>query len=135
MGAEAKVEQKFLGMLPPWLLPFKLNLQGNTGWPDRMILFVFPFLAFIEFKAPGQPLEGERNQPERIAELRARGYPVLITDSAEAAYAFLEATCLSITGRSLNDLSGLRGVVAQTGNGENDVCVCCGQALKRQRTD
>ncbi len=109
MGLETKVETDFLKMLPAWLLPFKLNLQGNTGWPDRMILLVFPFIAFIEFKAPGRPLEGERNQPERIAELRARGYPVLVTDSAEEAFSFLETTCLSATGKTLDDLSGMRG--------------------------
>lgn len=110
MGLEATVEQDFMRMLPAWILPFKLNLQGNTGWPDRMILFVWPFIAFIEFKAPGRPLVGERNQPERIAELRARGYPVLITDNADEAYSFLEKTAKDLTGRTLADLSGLRGI-------------------------
>lgn len=119
MGLEATVERDFMAMLPAWLLPFKLNLQGNTGWPDRMILFIHPFIAFIEFKAPGRPLVGDRNQPERIQELKDRGYPVLITDSAEEAYSFLEAVSLSTTGRSLNDLSGMRGIAFEARDGEN----------------
>ncbi len=121
MGLEAKVEAEFIKMLPPWLLPFKLNLQGNTGWPDWLILLVHPFIAFIEFKAPGRPLHGDRNQPERIAELRARGYPVLVTDSAAEAYAWLEATALSVTGRSLDDLSGLRGDSVAARYGKDNV--------------
>lgn len=119
MGLELQVERDFIKRLPAWLLPFKLNLQGNTGWPDRMILFIFPFIAFIEFKSPGSPLTGDRNQPERIAELRARGYPVLITDSSDEAYAFLESVSISTTGRSLNANSGLRGTFAATWDGEN----------------
>lgn len=108
-------------MLPLWLLPLKLNLQGNTGYPDRMILFIWPFIAFIEFKAPGRPLTGERNQNDRINELKDRGYPCLITDNAEDAYAFLEAVALSATGRSLNDLSGLRGAsIAPRAGEDND---------------
>jgi hypothetical protein len=121
MGLEAKVEAEFMKMLPPWLLPFKLNLQSNTGWPDRMLLLVHPFIAFIEFKAPGRPLHGDRNQDERIAELRARGYPALITDSAAEAYSFLEATALSITGRSLGDLSGLRGASVASRYGKDNL--------------
>lgn len=121
MGLEAKVEADFLKMLPPWLLPFKLNLQGNTGWPDRLLLLVHPFIAFIEFKAPGRPLHGDRNQDSRIDELRARGYAVLVSDSAQEAYAFLEATALSITGRSLDDLSGLRGNSVATRYGEDNL--------------
>lgn len=121
MGLEAKVEREFNEMLPPWLLPFKLNLQGNTGWPDKLILLIYPFIAFIEFKAPGRPLHGDRNQPQRIDELRARGYPVLITDSAAEAYAFLEATAISVTGRSLDDLSGLRGASVAARYGKDNV--------------
>lgn len=120
MGLELRVEADFIKLLPEWLLPFKLNLQGNTGWPDRMVLFIWPFIAFIEFKAPGKSLEGERNQPERINELRARGYPVHITDNAADAYAFLEAVALSTTGRSLNDLSGMRGIAIAPWIREND---------------
>ena len=118
-GLEAGVEKAFLAMLPPWLRPVKLNLQGNTGWPDQMILFVWPYIAFIEFKAPGKKLVGERNQPEIHAELRARGYPLLVTDSAEEAYAFLESVAISTTGRSLDDLSGMRGVTSPSRLGEN----------------
>src|SRR5215203_4983841 len=114
-------------MLPPWLLPFKLNLQGNTGWPDRMLLLVHPFICFIEFKAPGRALVGERNQPERIQELKDRGYPVGIFDNEHEAYAFLEAVALSTTGRRLDDLSGMRGVATPSWTRQDDHDLCFDQ--------
>ena len=117
MGMEAKVEAEFLKRLPPELLPFKLNLQGNTGWPDRLILFIWPFVAFVEFKSPGSPLTGDRNQPERLAELRSRGYPTLVTDSADEAITFMDTVCLSTTGRSLDALASLCRSSAQAGDG------------------
>lgn len=75
-----------------------------------MILFNEGYVAFIEFKAPGSPLTGDRNQPERIAELRNRGYPVLVTDSADAALAWLEALAVSDSWRQVDDIAGLRGL-------------------------
>lgn len=89
------------------ILPLKLNLMGNTGWPDRLWLFVYPRIAFIEFKAPGRPLVGERNQPERIAELTKRGYPVGVFDNVADSIAFLEATVLSAHWREADDSASL----------------------------
>jgi len=135
VGLEAKVEQEFLDLLPPWLLPLKLNLQGNTGWPDRLLLFLWPFIAFIEFKAPGRPLKGDRNQNERIAELRARGYPVLITDNAHEAIAFLESISLSDTGRKINDIAGMRGAPLAPRSRENHDLIRRGDNPSREEAD
>ena len=89
------------------LLPFKLNLVGNTGWPDRMWLFYHPKLCFIEFKRPGTTLK--RNQPQRVAELRRRGYIVGVFDNVDDAIRFLETTLLSGGGGKADDQPSLRG--------------------------
>lgn len=72
------------------LLPLKLTPVGEAGWPDHFYLFLYPAIAFIEFKAPGKkprPL-----QEVRIAELRRRGYPVAVIDNVESAVDFLRET-------------------------------------------
>jgi hypothetical protein len=68
--------------------PLKLSVMGENGWPDRLYLFQYPFVAFIEFKSPGnkpRPL-----QEARTAGLRKRGYPVGVFDEVHSAIAFLE---------------------------------------------
>jgi VRR-NUC domain len=78
------------------LRPLKLSVMGENGWPDRLYLFTYPSIAFIEFKAPGgkpRPL-----QEARIAELRGRGYPVGVFDDVYSAIAFLEASCFPRAG-------------------------------------
>ena len=89
------------------MLPIKLNLMGNTGWPDRVFMFVHPFVAFIEFKRPGKPLKGERNQPARIEELRKRGYPVGVFNDAQEAIAFLAAQADAGHRRGIYDQASL----------------------------
>jgi hypothetical protein len=71
------------------ILVLKLNLIGNTGWPDRLFLHEGR-VVFIEFKRPGEKLR--RNQPQRVAELRQRGFTVGVYDDISSAIAFLEAT-------------------------------------------
>lgn len=102
------------------ILPFKLNLQGNTGWPDRLWLFVYPAMAFIEFKRPGRPAKPERNQPARIAELERRGYPVGVFNDFAAAVTFLEATVLSGSGGGADDKASLCRLVMEAGTGEDE---------------
>lgn len=114
MGLELKVEAEFAKRLPKRFLLFKLNLQGNTGWPDRMICWEPRKVAFIEFKAPGRPLIGDRNQPERHKVLYDFGFPILITDSADYALAWLDSVALSGTWGPPHDLASLCGVTAKT---------------------
>lgn len=70
----------------------KLNLIGNTGWPDRLFLYNGKCV-FIEFKRPGGKLH--RNQPQRINALRAQGFTAEVFDNVDNAITFLESTLLS----------------------------------------
>lgn len=89
-SSEADVEAKVVAWATDeGFLPFKLNLQGNTGWPDRLWLFAYPLVCFIEFKRPGEELR--RNQPARVEELVSRGYPVGVFDNVPESIAFLAA--------------------------------------------
>lgn len=66
-----------------WDVPnVKLNLTGNTGWPDRWFLVpCAPLL--IEFKQPGEPL----SQRQRLIHimLLTRGYNVQTHADADKA--------------------------------------------------
>lgn len=77
------------------IIVLKLNLIGNTGWPDRVFLYK-GMMVFIEFKRPGEKLR--RNQPARVASLRDAGFIVGVFDDSKAAIAFLEATFFSEDG-------------------------------------
>lgn len=92
------------------ILSLKLNLQGNTGWPDRLFLYL-GYQVFIEFKAPGSDLE--RNQPERVDELVQRGFTVGVFDDHRIAIAFLEATLLSGYWRETYDSAGMCWIALQ----------------------
>lgn len=119
---EADIERKVIAWSKArGMLPFKLNLMGNTGWPDRMWLFYHPFLCFIEFKRPGEKLR--RNQPQRVAELRRRGYSVGVIDNVADGIKFLEAACLSSGGREVNGEPSVRGVVLSSGRGQDELRV------------
>lgn len=74
----------------------KLNLQGNRGWPDRLFLFPYNRMFFIEFKRQGE--EPTPLQVNRHKFLKKWGYDVEVHESAETAIrsleARLEAACL-----------------------------------------
>lgn len=70
----------------------KLNLIGNTGWPDRVFLYAGRQI-FIEFKRPGEDLK--RNQPARIEELVDQGFTVGVFDNVDNCTRLLETTLLS----------------------------------------
>ncbi len=73
----------------------KMNGQGYRGWPDQLVEGQYPAHWYIEFKRPGKykdPNHGlSENQAEIIAKLRARGVPVLVTDSVDEALKFIGA--------------------------------------------
>lgn len=90
---EAKIEREVVRWaMAHGILTLKLNLIGNTGWPDRIFLHQGE-MVFVEFKRPGEQLR--RNQPERVAELRKRKFKVGVFDNVPDATAFLEASLLS----------------------------------------
>jgi hypothetical protein len=92
------------------ILHLKLNLMGNTGWPDDQFLHLGSSV-FIEFKRPGGDLK--RNQPERIEELVNRGFTVGVFDDVKIATRFLGATLLSDGWRSSLHKTGLCWIALQ----------------------
>lgn len=71
------------------ILPFKLKLDTNSGWPDHMYLLPKGIVAFIEFKRRGK--EPRKLQTHRLTILHAYGYKVLVADDAKQAIQWLAA--------------------------------------------
>lgn len=112
VASENDVERRVVDWaLDEGFLPFKLNLQANTGWPDRLWLFAYPFVAFIEFKRPGE--EPRPLQEERIKELKDRGYPTGVFSDAEEAIAWLEAKKNAVKRRQVNPSTSMRWAVVE----------------------
>ena len=65
------------------VVSLKLNVQSNTGWPDRLYLVPGGKPFFIEFKQPGA--EPEPRQRLIHAQLRYLGYEVEVHDTIEEA--------------------------------------------------
>jgi hypothetical protein len=95
----------------------KLNLWGNTGWPDRLFLYNGR-IAFIEFKAPGE--KPARNQPARIKKLRSEAFQVGVYDDPAAAIAFLEAAIFPGPSSEVGSLSGMSRSTIPSG-GRQDI--------------
>lgn len=62
-------------------LVVKLNLIGQIGWPDRMLLKHGKVL-FIEFKRQGS--SPRRAQLEIHRRIEAQGFPVVVIDDVQA---------------------------------------------------
>ena len=71
------------------ILIFKLKLDTNAGWPDKMYLLPGNQACFIEFKRAGE--EPEPLQYHRIKVLRSYQYEVCWTRSSKAAIRWLSA--------------------------------------------
>lgn len=116
-----QLESDLEGKLKSWarahdLLTLKLNLQGNTGWPDRVFLYRGRQV-FIELKRPGHDLK--RNQPARIEELVSRGFTVGVFDELRSATSLLEATLLSASWRDNVHQAGVCWIALQARPREN----------------
>jgi hypothetical protein len=95
----------------------KLNLSGNTGWPDRLFIG-HGLMCFIEFKRPGYELR--ELQKVRFRELTQRGMYVAVFDEYDAAVAFLEATLVPKARDKADDKSGGSGAAPRSGVGQDD---------------
>lgn len=87
---EEKIENKFVTWVrhnPP-LICVKLNIQGNKGYPDRMILMPNGKAIFIEFKAPGKTAYLLQQYMHR--EMRKLGFAVEVHDTVKGAIEFVE---------------------------------------------
>jgi len=101
---EASIEDKVIKYAKSrGALVLKLNLMGNTGWPDRLFLFKGAHV-YLEFKRPGEVLK--RNQPDRVHRLVLNGATVGIFDDVTTSRYFLDATIFS---------DGWRGALSETG--------------------
>jgi hypothetical protein len=86
---EKGIEQAFVrAMKRRGLTALKLNLQGNTGWPDRLVVLSHGRVCFVELKRPGGKLRPL--QEARFAELGRAGHAVGCFDDAAAAERFVE---------------------------------------------
>jgi hypothetical protein len=65
------------------VLTVKLNLSGNRGWPDRLVLLPGGRAVLVELKRPGGKLRALQEHVH--AQLRALGFTVVTFDSAAAA--------------------------------------------------
>jgi hypothetical protein len=110
----------------------KLNLWGNTGWPDRIFLYNGR-IAFIEFKAPGQ--KPARNQPARISKLKSHMFLVGVYDDPTAAIAFLEAALFSSPGSEAGSVSGVSGAALSSRGGQDVHDVCHPKHTKAEKAD
>ena len=61
----------------------KLNVTGQTGWPDRMFLIPHGRPLFVEFKRPGGVVSARQRHILNI--LRSLGYKVGVCDSTTQA--------------------------------------------------
>lgn len=81
----------------------KVNVRGNTGWPDRIFWVPGGKPLIIEFKTPDGELSPK--QIYHIDRLKKDGYNVEVCDDAIdaflAAIRAVEATCLSKEGRQI----------------------------------
>jgi hypothetical protein len=124
MRPEAKLEAEVIAWArAQGILCLKLNLMGNTGWPDRVFLHKGR-VAFIEFKAPGRPCAPERNQLARIEELKGREFDVGIFNSSNTARTFLAAALLSEEGRKVGRIPSMPGASLRPRHGEDDNVLC-----------
>lgn len=79
----------------------KLNVKGDTGWPDRLFLLPGGRTLWIEFKSPGNDLEPRQKLKRDILKIRAHDHQVH-SDRHEAfvaiGTALMESTRLSAEG-------------------------------------
>lgn len=69
-------------------LCIKVDVRGDSGWPDRVVLLPHGLIGFLELKRPG-----ERPRPlqvKRIEQLQAIGFVADWADSAGAVERFLQ---------------------------------------------
>ena len=79
---ESTLEKRVCGLaLQRGVIGLKLNVHGQTGWPDRLFLIPGGRPLFIEFKRPGGKGVLSPKQIHIHSILRAAGYQVEIHDN------------------------------------------------------
>ena len=79
---ESKIESQCCDYaLKNYVRSIKLNVQGQTGWPDRLFLFPNKNAVSIEFKRPGFKPRPKQNFIHTI--LRNLGFEVYVIDNLD----------------------------------------------------
>lgn len=79
MKPEAKIEDEVCKHAKlKGLIPIKMSVPGQRGWPDRQFLMGSGYTFFIEFK----DVKGElsHHQKQRIATLKSMGFAIFVVD-------------------------------------------------------
>lgn len=85
---EASVEAAFVRLLRRHGLPsLKLNVAGQRGWPDRLVLLPGGRCVFVELKRPGA--QARALQLHVHKRLAALGFVVTVCDDPVRAAAFV----------------------------------------------
>jgi len=100
-----------------YIIPLKLNLRGNVGWPDRLFVYPEGGTLWVEFKRKGK--EADPIQKYRITQLRKKGHHAFVVDSAADAIALMEAKAVHEAGREVRSVTGLRWLPFRPRIGEN----------------
>jgi hypothetical protein len=87
------------------IIPIKLNLQGNRGWPDRLYIYPEGFTLWVEYKRKGK--EAEPLQKYRITQLRKKGHHAFVVDSSADAVTLLEAASVYVSSSQVRCVAGL----------------------------
>jgi len=96
------------------------------GWPDRLLLWPWRNVLFVEFKRPG---EQPRKLQHYVHELiRAIGFEVLVHDNIDAAMAEIKAHVDASTGTA----SGLK---ADSGRAWRKAISASGEGEDQRRTE
>lgn len=82
---EASIERRFIQLLDDrGITHLKLNVNGNRGWPDRIVFLPGGRPVLVELKR-----QGEEPRPLQVhvhRELRQMGYPVIVSDDPDKVY-------------------------------------------------
>ncbi len=85
---EASVEAAFVRLLRRHGLPsLKLNVAGQRGWPDRLVLLPGGEVVFVELKRPGG--KARKLQEHVHKRLAALGFRIAVCDDSVLAAAFV----------------------------------------------
>lgn len=94
---EKDVERRLVAQLKKLgIKHIKLSAIGRRGLPDRQIFLDNGRSLFIELKAPGRASNLSDGQAKEIAELRALGFPVLVSCDHNECIAWIRGFVKSV---------------------------------------